>query len=406
MKLPIHTPIFFRCPPLKSYNPGGDASDSSQKARSLFPAPPAGGRDSCPFWTAGIFFSALSVILTFCARTLPGFAQRYAVTVYPVLAGTLGRFCSLFPLSLSEAGLYILILFSLYYLCRNIKKPLRVLSRGFMICSCLLFLYTVNCGINYYRNPFSYEAGMVMEKSSTEDLYRLCAYLIDQINASIEPAEHTEGPLKGLYPGQTEDTPLPSPADLRAMGIAGQEAMEGLGEQFPQLKGFYPYPKPLMGPRLLSVQQLCGIYSPFTIEANYNREMPYYNIPHTICHELSHLKGFMREDEANFIGYMACIGSQSPDFRYSGYLMGWVYAGNALAKVDLEAYYELHSRLKPEAVKDLVWNNQFWDRFDGKVAEASNQLNDRYLKANSQEDGVRSYGRMVDLMLAYYKDRL
>ena len=32
--------------------------------------------------------------------------------------------------------------------------------------------------------------------------------------------------------------------------------------------------------------------------------MPFYNIPHTICHELSHLKGYMREDEANFIGYL------------------------------------------------------------------------------------------------------
>ena len=73
--------------------------------------------------------------------------------------------------------------------------------------------------------------------------------------------------------------------------------------------------------------------------------MPYYNIPHTICHELSHLKGFMREDEANFIGYLACIGSDSPDFRYSGYLTGWVYAGNALARVDPESYYDLYTKL-------------------------------------------------------------
>ena len=34
----------------------------------------------------------------------------------------------------------------------------------------------------------------------------------------------------------------------------------------------------------------------------------------------------------------------------------------------------------------------------------SNQMNDVYLKANSQEDGVKSYGRMVDLMLEYYRD--
>jgi len=40
------------------------------------------------------------------------------------------------------------------------------------------------------------------------------------------------------------------------------------------------------------------------------------------------------------------------------------------------------------------------------VADASTQMNDRYLKAHSQEDGVRSYGRMVDLMLAYYKEQL
>lgn len=368
---------------------------------------PASSGKGLPYsWIAGIVLTVLSGILTFCSRAIPGFAQAYAVTVYPLLTGTLGRFCSLFPISLSESGLYILIVLSFYYICRHIKKPLRILARGFLVCSCLLFLYTVNCGINYYRNPFSYEAGMATEQSSADDLYRLCSYLVDQINASIDPVKNNKRHLNGLYPGQTEDTPPLSAPVLQDMGIEGQEAMEELGEQFPQLKGYYPRPKPLINSRLLSVQQLCGIYSPFTIEANYNREMPYYNIPHTICHELSHLKGFMREDEANFIGYMACIGSQSPDFCYSGYLMGWVYAGNALAKVNLEAYYELQSRLEPEAVKDLVWNNQFWDRFDGKVAEASTQLNDRYLKANSQRDGVHSYGRMVDLMLAYYKDKL
>ena len=30
-------------------------------------------------------------------------------------------------------------------------------------------------------------------------------------------------------------------------------------------------------------------------------------------------------------------------------------------------------------------------------------LNDTYLKAHSQTDGVKSYGRMVDLMLVYYR---
>ena len=383
------------------------------KIPSIFPFPPSSHTSGAPdrdrgpqvrLFAISLVLAAASAVLGACARMVPGFAHTYSITVYPVLVNTIGRFSSIFPFSLSEAGLYLAAVFCILNLLFLIKKPLAALSHLFFLACLLLFLYTAGCGINYYRTPFSYEAGMVMEQSSTGELYSLCLFLTEQINSTLTETDHSGDALKGLYPGQTEDTPLPSAAMLRELGMEGVKSMKGLGTAYPQLSGYYPYPKPLMNPRLLSIQQLCGIYSPFTIEANYNREMPYYNIPHTICHELSHLKGFMREDEANFIGYLACIGSDSPDFRYSGYLTGWVYAGNALAKADLEAYYGLYGRLAPEAARDLAWNNQFWDRFDGKVAEASTQLNDRYLKANNQEDGVRSYGRMVDLMLAYYRE--
>ena len=178
--------------------------------------------------------------------------------------------------------------------------------------------------------------------------------------------------------------------------------MEKLGEAYPALSGCYPVPKPVMVSWILAVQQLCGVYSPFTVEANYNWQMTGYNIPHTICHELSHLRGFMREDEANFIGILACTESDDAYFRYSGYLMAWVHAGNALAKADVESFYELHSQLCGRAVQDLQENNEYWDQYEGKVAEVSNQVNDTYLKLNDQKDGVQSYGRVVDLMLAMF----
>ena len=139
------------------------------------------------------------------------------------------------------------------------------------------------------------------------------------------------------------------------------------------------------------------------MEANYNAEMTPYNIPHTACHELSHLRGFMREDEANFIGFLACVGSENQEYRYSGYLMGWIYAGNALESVDHEAYAGYWDMLRPEVQEDLRENTAFWDRFDTKVSKAAETLNNTYLKANSQSDGVRSYGRAVDLMLAWYQ---
>ena len=361
------------------------------------------GRQSLHFFlfAAGGVLLAAALILLACARAVPGFAQAYALRIYPVFKSTMGGLCSLLPVSVSEFGLYLLLLFCLYYIASHIRQPLFLASRGFFLGSLLFFVYMINCGVNYYRTPFSYEAGLTTAPASTEELYSLCKLLVEKINE--EAAAVPERPSLSPYPGQTEDTPSPSWAYLREMGQLGREAMKNLGEVYPQLAGWYPYPKPLAISRILSVQQLCGIYSPFTVEANYNREMPLYNIPHTICHELSHLKGYMREDEANFIGYLACIGSEDTAFRYSGYLTGWVYAGNALAQADFDGYRRLYGQLDPQAVQDLGENNAFWDRFKGKVAEASAKMNDTYLKAHSQTDGIKSYGRMVDLMLTYYR---
>lgn len=340
--------------------------------------------------TSSLILAVLSVLLLGCARTFPVFAQWYSVTIYAGLKNTIARFSGLFPFSLSEAGLYLLLAFCLYWIFCSLKRPLLLFKNAFFLASLLFFIYTINCGINYYRKPFSEEAGFSEELkkgSTTAELYSLCEYLVKQVNETVP----------------WENSPKRNASFFRSMRELGQEAMANLGADFPQLGGWYPYTKPLLNPRLLSVQQLTGIYSPFTIEANYNSEMPFYNIPHTICHELSHLKGYMREDEANFIGYLACIGSDAEAFQYSGYLTGWVYAGNALAKADFEGYCRLYEQLDPQAIEDLGENNRFWDQFEGTVAEVSTKVNDTYLKAHSQTDGVKSYGRMVDLMLVYYR---
>ena len=126
-----------------------------------------------------------------------------------------------------------------------------------------------------------------------------------------------------------------------------------------------------------------------------------YNIPFTLCHELSHLRGFMQEEEANFIAFLACIGTGKQDFEYSGYLTGWVYCMNALRRTAAEEWQEVREELDEAAEADLRENSRFWDSYDGAVAEVSDKVNDTYLKANGQSEGVKSYGRMVDLIIAY-----
>lgn len=319
------------------------------------------------------------------ARNAAGFSTWYAHTVYPVLVGIFGRIFGIFPFSVVEIGLYLLVFLCIVYFLRFWRRPGRLLSRMMFLAGGLLFIYTCNCGINYYAVSFSEYVGIETDGYTKEDLVELCEYLVEKVNETATDESYRSDGKGG---------------NQRAWRKEAAEAMAEAAKICPGLGGFYPEPKEVTVSWILSVQQLCGIYSPFTLEANFNGDMPDYNIPHTLCHELSHLKGFMREDEANFIGYLACVNSKRQAFCYSGYLTGWVYAGNALARVDGEAYRKLSQGLCEQAKSDLRENNAFWDRYEGKVAEAANQVNDTYLKINDQTDGVRSYGRMVDLMLA------
>ena len=185
-------------------------------------------------------------------------------------------------------------------------------------------------------------------------------------------------------------------------GEGAVEAMQGLAEKFPSLEGYYPQPKKLIVSEILSYQGLTGIYSPFTVEANYNGDMIAYNIPFTACHELSHLSGFMQEEEANFIAFLACIRSDRADFQYSGYLSGWVYCMNALYRADRESWQEVRLLLDEAAEPDLEANTEFWDAYEGGISKTADKINDTYLKVNGQADGVQSYSRMVDLIVAYF----
>jgi hypothetical protein len=82
-------------------------------------------------------------------------------------------------------------------------------------------------------------------------------------------------------------------------------------------------------------------------------------------------------------------------------MLALVHAGNALVKADREAAAALRESYSGQVLRDLAANNAYWARFDDKpLSELGEKTNDAYLKANGQTDGTRSYGRMVDLLLA------
>lgn len=364
---------------------------------------------------AACVFLAGAGILMVCARQVPGFAEWYAVHIYQKLTAVTGRVTGLAPFSVVEIGLYVLLILLPVTGIGAVVKSVRFGQGGenalcwasglFLTASALLFLYAANCGVNYQRESFSEKTGLAAKQYTAEELKQVCLWLTEEVNALAGQVERGgSGEMILAAPAEEkQDTAAAEYEEmpLQVLGDTAVQAMTDLAEEYPDMKGYYPHPKPVCVSEILSYQNLSGVYSPFTIEANYNADMVDYNIPFTLCHELSHLRGFMQEEEANFIAFLACIGSDNRDFEYSGYLTGWVYCMNALRRADAEEWQQVREWLDEAAEADLRENSRFWEYYDGAVAEVSDKVNDTYLKANGQSEGVQSYGRMVDLIIAY-----
>lgn len=350
-----------------------------------------------------ILLFAISFLALFTSHKSSAFADWYSSTIYPLFVSSIGRFFGIFQFSVSEIGLYIFVILlflslvrmlisSIYKMYAKKKNPawLGYGSSLLLLCGCLFTIYTFFCGINYGHTSFAEKYHLESGQYTLAELTSLCNELTDQLNALSDSLDRDSDGLADMG------------KDLQDRARA---AMFSLGAAYPELSGYYPQPKGLLFPAFLSVQNLSGIYSPFTIEANYNSAMVSYNLPFTICHGLSHLRGFMQEEEANFIGFLACVNADDTAFNYSGYLLGWIYATNELYEADYDTFEEIYNRLSDNVKADLSANSSFWKRYDSKVAEVSGQINDHYLKANGQSNGIKSYDRMVDLMITWFRSK-
>ena len=153
----------------------------------------------------------------------------------------------------------------------------------------------------------------------------------------------------------------------------------------------------------MSYGGIAGIYIPYFAEANVNINQPALLIASSAAHETAHYLGVAREDEANFVSYLACTYSLDASVRYSGTMLALINCANQLYASDAELYRRLVSEYYSEGMlRDLRDYNAYWDSFEGPIEEAVDNMNDNYLKFNKQENGVKSYGMMVDLLLAYY----
>ncbi len=338
------------------------------------------------------------ILLTWLLGYIPEMVEKlYSNGFYRILGPVLSRLTGLVPLSIAELltliALLALACFMIKYLVNMVRRtssPKIVLARAavlmLVVGSIVYFTFLLIWGFNYYRLPFADIAGLDTADIRAEELEVLCTELIQQANElRAAAAEDNNG----------------------VISIAKQEILEqawqgyALAESmYPELGGTYGRPKAVISSRAMSVFGISGIYFPFTGEANLNMEVPAPLFPAAVCHEMAHQRGFAREDEANYIAYLSCQKHTDPFFQYSGTLLALINSMNALSAYDYTQYLELRQGYAKGVERDLSAVQQFWQQHQGPVSRASARVNDVYLKTNHQQDGINSYGRMVDLLVA------
>lgn len=347
----------------------------------------------------------LSFVLIFIAKNNSDFAEQvFSLHIYKWLSQIISMVTSIFPFSLAEILILLLpftfLFLFLYFIIKFVKEKENRLNRLWkgilnLLCflSVALFLFVILGGINYYRYPFRYYSNLEVRDSSVEELYALTQSLAIDANE-----------LREMTNGEDEKGAFQLSLGMHELAEQAAEAMAKLSEDYPVLGGNYGAPKPVLLSSLMSHTEITGIFIPFTMEANVNVDIPDYSIPSTMLHELAHLRGFMREDEANFIAYLAGMKSENPEINYSSTMLALIISGNALYKENADLYFEIRDQYSDKVLIDIRENSRYWQQYeDTVISTVSNKINDTYLKVNDQSDGVKSYGRMVDLLLAKYR---
>ena len=188
-------------------------------------------------------------------------------------------------------------------------------------------------------------------------------------------------------------SPMPPPEQWRAaLERSFQPVVRELGHR-PDFSGVAPRAS-IVNP-LLDAGGFDGYMNPFGYEVILDKNVLPFERPFLLAHEWAHLAGFADESEANFIGILACLRSDLPVIRYSGWL-GLSFYLPMRGPKEAEALPEL----LPQVVSDIN-AIRARERKSSRPAVAHMQakIYNNFLKANRVQAGMGSYSLVTRLML-------
>ena len=340
----------------------------------------------------------LALRLVMHSRAASDFIVHNIVQPYHRAVGWL---CGFAPFSVAELCWAALILFCVWYVGRTVwllvrgrGQRLAVLWRrvlgGMLVALSVYTGFTLLWGLTYYTEPFEEQAGITARPVTVDELEATTRLFMEKLNAAAPLAQHT---APGVLSGDTQ-----------TIFEASDTLYDALEQQYPFLNVPAVSPKPMAFSRVLSALNFTGFFFPFTGEANLNVDSPECLLPVTIAHELAHVRGVAPEQTANFVAILACDTGGDPLYAYSGYLLGYIHLSNALHGASYEKWLDIAQQVCGTANEDILANNAYWEQFESPVSKAADSAYSGFLQSYDQALGSKSYGAVVDLLVAYYGD--
>ena len=335
---------------------------------------------------------ALVVVLALAAGLVPvapATVERWFSTgLYPTVQRYLTALSNLFPFALLDlfavAGAFTVVaaVTRAVWLARRTRRvrPVIHLLANLAFAGAIIYLaFLLLWGLNYRRAPMASRLVVESGAPSSQAVTELGIEAVRQLNAL-----HAEAHRVGWAEAPSNNEAL------RAAFISTQRALDEASPVEPgRLK------RTIFGP-YFRWTSIAGMINPFGLEVLANPDLLPFERPFVAAHEWSHLAGYADEAEASFVGWLACMRGDPPA-RYSGWL--FLY-GQITSEVDEAGRAQLASALGAGPRSDLQAVAERLQRGELPwLRTAGWQVYDQYLKANRVEEGVRSYGEVINLVL-------
>lgn len=338
---------------------------------------------------------ALQLLLVAAAAALafvplpPNFVERYySDAFYPALQSRLTSWSNDTSVSLFDFILAFLMLTVAVLLWRTVTGALRqrsivTLLRGVLHVAVILanvYLWFEGAwGLNYARVPLESSIPYDRARVTPAAVMALAARAAGETNRGYA-AGHSAG-----FPASGEIPP--------ALVTAFHEVERRLGRPRPTVPG---RPKRTALAVFFRASGTDGMHAPFVLETLLNPDLTGPERPAVLAHEWAHLSGYAPEDDASFVGLLAALHAD-PAARYSAW---FAITFEAASQLPRDEWRRVLATLEPgpRADQDAV-TQRLQSRVD-VVQRVSWQTYDQYLKAQGVEEGIRSYSRVVQLLLA------